>query len=482
MSNGVRRTFQNRFRGYSNSRMSSSMAIGVRQGNHVTKRNIAGIEYVRPSWQGTESVFRILPTWNEEAKSWDPCRVSEEEGRYSPWQVCFEAVRNFGEPGITMLLCDGTDPSYDPYHENPCWILYRAIKDACDRKQAKSEWYALLQKSAGRNAVLSRPAEILLAQTIVFRYKSKNTFGQGRPPFGFAPEDPTVVLELSKSAAQAMFAELDKRVEDWEGDPGDPRAFAHPDVTSIEQGGFVHFYQLGFDPREKAQVSAGQGFDPYSQSRASSVMMGGNKNKEDIGYGSFITTTLDGGPVGNDISGSLKGHERKVKAHVKPWEEILQFYTDKEQAHLLNKIFPASAIYYAFNDEHPDWVLDETRDGALSRVRRTVPSAVDQSNTGRTVLPPGDDPFGEPEGEEAEYDSDTLDGSASTFSDEVEQEEPYVTDIAVPDDELPVVAKSPNIPNEAMQGRDVKASLAALEEAKARSQARRRVGKPSNES
>lgn len=397
-----------KFRSFSNSRMSSPMSIGFKSGNYVLKRNLAGVEYVRPSWNSTESIFRFLPTWNAQTQSWDPCRVSESDGRYGPWQVCFEAVRNFGDPGVTMLLCDGTDDSYDPYHQNPCWLLYRAIKDACDRKQGKSEWYPLLQKGTGRAAALQRPGEILLAQALVFRHKSKNTFGPGRPPLGFDQGDPTIVVELSKSAAQAMFAALDARNEDYEGlDPDDPNSFKHPDITGIDKGEFVHFYQLGFDPREKSE-EAQQGFDPYS-AKSGHGLMQPRSNKEDIGFGSFITRTLDGSPKG--ITASLKGHEKKVRQKVRAWSDILNFPSDIEQAHLINKIFPPTAIYYAFNDDHPDWVLDETKDLALGRKRVNVPGGVPVSREADVAVhPDNSDPFGDPDPSEEVYEVPTNDG------------------------------------------------------------------------
>lgn len=476
------------FRSFSNSRMSSPMSIGQKTGNHVIKRERAGVEYVKPSWNGTETIFRFLPIWDAESSSWGPCRVPEDQGRYGSWQVCFEAVRNFGEPGVTMLLCDGTDNSYDPYHQNPCWLLYRSIKDACDRKQAKSEWYPLFQKGQARSAPLARPSEILLCQALVFRHRSKNTFGAGRPPLGFDQGDPTIVVELAKSAAQAMFTELDRRSDQYEGvDPDDPKSFVHPDIVSLNSGAFVHFYQLGFDPREKTQ-EAQQGFDPYSAKSGHGLMQ--PRNKEDIGYGAYITTTLDGTEKG--ITAALKGHEKKIKQKAQPWEKLLHFPSDEEQAHIINKLFPATAVYYAFNDDHPDWVLPDTRDSALGRKRVNVPGGVPV----KRAEEPEDDPykngkrFGAQDTEEDVDDSANMDMFGP--AEEVDEAETLEDVFGAPaDDEDTTAVPSQTLPSrtvtqtrnstpaaeseDVLEDDGVDEAIAAMEKAKARSRMRRRA-------
>lgn len=367
-------------RSFANSRDASPTRIGLRSGVYVLKRNLAGVEYARPSWPD-ETILRILPGLNSDYQGgqespFEPCRMPEDQGRYGAWQCCYEAVRKFGDPGITMLISNG-DPSYDPYNQNPCWILYRAIKDACDRKQGRAEWYALLQDNP-RGKPLDRPCDITLVQALVFRHKGKDCFHQGRPPIGFAPDDPLMVFELSRSAAVALFGALDRRREGWTGNPSDPRAFEYPDITDINGGAFVHLYQEGGGPQQQQAVAPAAPFDPYAPAapnqRGYAGGGGRGNQRPNARYACHLTATLNGGPPDRDILPGLANHAQRIAAKIRPWDDILWFPTDVEQAHIINRHFPASAIMHAFQD-HPDWILPDTRAQAVNAVSRAVPAA-----------------------------------------------------------------------------------------------------------
>ncbi len=338
---------------------------GVRGPGIKVLKRLPGLEYVRPSWSGTETVIRIYPgLCPENPKEFDTFRVSEELGRYGNWQCCYEAVRKFGENSLTYLLHDGSDPHYNAYSMNPAWILYRAIKDACEKGTGRPEWFPLLQRSDKRGAPLAAPTEICLVQCALFRHNSKDYFGDGLPPFGGGSHDPTAIFELSKSAADQLFALFDAEHEDWKGDPDDPARFKHGDPVAIEDGVFVHIYEMGTDPRVQTRQA-----NPYGRGAPQT-----KKQKGPFGYACHLTKTLDDGP--DDLTASLVGQENMVRQKCRFWEDILEFMPDEEQAHLLNNEFPASAIMYAFRD-HRDWILDDTRKRAVNSSSVAMPGAGD---------------------------------------------------------------------------------------------------------
>lgn len=94
---------------------------------------------------------------------------------------------------------------------------------------------------------------------------------------------------------------------------------------------------------------------------------------ESKGYGVFITKTLDGGE--SDIPASLTGFEDLIRSKWRNWEDILEFKTDEEQAHLIAPLFPASAILYAWRD-HPSWIPDSVREAGAYEARRPVSAAM----------------------------------------------------------------------------------------------------------
>lgn len=336
----------------------------VRTGIHVLK-HLPGLSYVRPSWNASETVIRIFPGLDpNDPSKFEEGRVSEELGRYGNWQCCYEAVRRFGEPGITMLLHDGTNPHYNAYSQNPCWLLYRAIKDACEKGQGRPEWFPLLNGSNSRGATLQRPTEIVLVQCAVMRHDSKDQYSDELLPFGCNPADPTVVFELTKSVASELFNQIDLRLtDDWKGDSGNNYKYGDP--VAINDGVFIHIYERGTDPNPKLHQGAAKPVNPTGWAPRSNTGKGGKGKQATYGYDVHLTKTLDGGD--NDIPASLTGNEEMVKSKVRPWGDILEFPTDEQQAHLINPLFPASAIVYAFRDRK-SWITDETKKAAVSSV------------------------------------------------------------------------------------------------------------------
>jgi hypothetical protein len=364
-SNRPRRT------GYSfaNQGAATSANTGASVGKHVLRR-VPGVDFWSPSW-GEETVIRCFPAISpDDPSQFDPFRLSNTYCGFGDWIRVYEAVRNFGNPGVTMLLHDSMNQSYDAQLMNPCWILYRAINQALNQSQGLPEWFPLTRGSQGKGAVLSKPSKLYLVQCAIFRHKSKDTFGQGRPPLGAAADGPTIVMGLPPTAGESLVHLLEEKVEDWKGDPDDPAQYKYGDIVGIDEGGFVHIYELGKDPRARFNTSR-QGASPASIYTASPTQSRGiaGGGVESKGYGVFITKTLDGSE--SDIPASLTGFEDLIRSKWRNWGDILEFKTDEEQAHLVAPLFPASAILYAWRD-HPSWIPDSVREAGAYEARRPV--------------------------------------------------------------------------------------------------------------
>lgn len=381
-----------RRQGYSFANQGAAAAANTNaasMGKHVLKR-IPGVDLWSPAW-GEETVIRMFPALDPtNPDQFDPYRLSAGYCDFGDWIRVYEAVRNFGNPGVTMLLHNGMNPSYDAQLMNPCWILYRAINQALSQGQGSGDWVPLTKGSQGKGAVLSKPSKLYLVQCAIFRHKSQDTFGPGKPPLGANPDGgPMIVMALPATAGESMIRQLEEKDEDWKGDPESYEQFKYGDPVGIDAGRFVHIYELGKDPRSRYNANR----QPANPASIYSVAPGaaaggrgfgaGGGGMEPKGYGTFITETLDGGP--NDIPATLTGFESMVRNKVRPWDEILEFKSDEEQAHLVAPLFPPSAILYAWRD-HPSWIPDNVREAGSYEARRPVsqnfaPSAVQPGNT-----------------------------------------------------------------------------------------------------
>jgi hypothetical protein len=352
-------------------------------GKHVLKR-VPGVDLWGPAW-GEETVIRVYPAINKEDHSFEPYRYDSSYCNFSDWIRVYDAVRNFGNPGVTMLLHNGMNNSYDVQAMNPCWILYRAINQALSQGQGLSDWVPLTKGGTGKSAQLSKPTKLYLVQCAIFRHKSQNTFGANKPPIGANPDGgPTIVMALPATAGESMIRQLEEKDEDWQGDPDSADQYKYGDLVGVTSGRFVHIYELGKDPRNRYGSSGKQALTTasiYSSAPAGATsggrsFGGGAGSMEPKGYGTFITETLDGGE--HDIPASLEGFEDMVRSKVKPWDDILEFKSDEEQAHLIAPLFPASAVLYAWRDR-PQWIPESVREAGNYEARKPVSASIPPS-------------------------------------------------------------------------------------------------------
>jgi hypothetical protein len=348
-------------------------------GNYILKRGAGEIR--KPSWQRTETVVRFLPQWNFDGNEWEPYRRSPAPMDFGDWIRRYDAVRGFGENGVTFLLYDPiANPSYD-LQTNPCIILHRAINQAIDNRQCEPDWPALLKGGPGRKAVLSKHSPIYLARAAIFRIKSKDMATGERAPLGLSNNDPGFFLEIPKSAGEKLIAMLEEKSEKAGIDVDDvDNYYKYGDIISLDKGAYVHIFEEGADPKNTYNATADNSPKQLAFSTGGKGNYGGGGGMQFKGYDMRIEKTWNGFSANLNTSDM----ERLIKGKQKPWEDCLQFFTHQEQAFLVQDGFPAKAILYAWRD-HPEWIKDETRAKAVGRVSTAVE---DKPAKPAVVVPP----------------------------------------------------------------------------------------------
>lgn len=324
---------------------------GQRQGKFVIKNNLA--QHWTPCWGDGVTVIRPFPAKNPDdptGQSWDPYRFSAEHGQLGDWFRRYDAVRNFGDPGVTMIIRDPADPTAQDTQMIPAHVIYNAISSAVKAGQDQRGWAALLIGGRNRGAVLPRPSEVYLIQGAIMQHKTEVY----NPPRGFAPEEKPLVLELSMGAGTALLAELERVIEGNQAADGDwENMFVNGDPVGLNNGRFITFYKLADgDPRTRQAQQAGGWNAPQQQ-------QGGGRQQEAIGFGCYLEPTFNGIPA------RLNDFEAQVAAKVQNWDDILWFPTVEEQANLLADKLPPEVIMYAWRD-HPEWIPENIRNRAVA--------------------------------------------------------------------------------------------------------------------
>jgi hypothetical protein len=344
--------------------------VMARHGNHLLKPGAASLW--QPAYDQGPMTVRIHPGKNPEHDGsdpnvpyFDPYRFPGTDLRdpygFGDFIRCYPAVRAMGDPPVTFIYHNSADENAGDKQMTPPWVLYRAIDRAVASGNDRQGWAALLRGGRGRGAQLPRPTEIYLVQCSIMMFKDRVY----NPPKGFGAEDGTIVLELGRSAGKALLNELQREVENYQGNPDDFEArYANGDPVSLALGRFVTFYTLKQgDPRMQAAASSG------GAAWSSPVQTVTDANgKVPLGYGCFMEPTFNG------QAAALSHQEAAVRQQVRPWDDLLNFPSPQRQAELLADKFPAEIIEYAWRDQHPEWIPDEVARRARAAVTAQVPT------------------------------------------------------------------------------------------------------------
>lgn len=339
-----------------------------RYGNFILKKN-APAQIWSPSYNGTLNTCRILPAKDpEDQQKFLPTKIDDgsDEPVFSDWIRRYPIVKFFGNPSFEMALADSSVELAELKLTNPCWILVRAIERAIERGQEKSGWGRLVK---GKQRVLPAPTQAFFCQTFLFKHKSKNFYclgGAGKkaePPKGSRNDDHVVLMNLPKTAGQALLRCMEDGKENFERDPVD-----------LNGGAFVHIFERGTDPLGRASGHV-ENTDVYAGGDGD-----GGGDSQFKGYDVALTQNLDDNPR---LLPMLVNKVELVRQKVKPFDELIAVHSADEQLAIICKSFMLCAdqglkdtlidvLRYAFADQQHR-LSDAVRD--YGKKSASVPSA-----------------------------------------------------------------------------------------------------------
>jgi hypothetical protein len=194
---------------------------------------------------------------------------------------------------------------------------------------------------------------------------------EGMP--GWPPNKPCVFM-LTAGPSRVLNEQLSLENQGFNGDPGDfERRYVFGDVVAREHGAFLVLTPKGGEVSMQ-NVPVSQNI--FSGGRQAPQHAAGSSDRGAIGFDLKLEkrcSYLNGFPAHfTDAS-----HVDSVRRQWRYWEDIVHYPSEREQAQLLSKIFPASMIAYAFDGEHSEWMTDDIRQAAraeLEAEHRSVPA------------------------------------------------------------------------------------------------------------
>jgi len=350
----------------------------------------------KPSWWGTETVFRPYPcvSFQNPETEFEPYRIVHPDGRnrFSDFIRRYPCAWGIGQNATTFLM-KKTHRLYDVW-TSPLGILYKAIENACRKGEAKDpRWYPLRESGMNRGKALRPPSDLYLMQGILLRHDKTEFAGKGQIPLGWN-KNPTFILMLSMDAGKVLADELNKEKEGFAGSPVDFESrYVHGDPVSPLNGRFMHFWERGSAPPSRGNSYTSKptqqtsSFEEGLSGDGSDAAVGGaSKEMPKKGFDLEMTTHY-----GGRIANFNKAGEDQIRSHWQHWDDILYFPTEVEQAHILSRCFPATAIIYAFESVNRDWISDE----CWHEIRK--PKSANFRDRVEFEEPPAeDDPFGAP--------------------------------------------------------------------------------------
>jgi hypothetical protein len=370
---------------------SSSQDGFVRKHEHFLKPNAQALRE-KPLWddrQSPQTIMRVLPAIDPTTNQFKTTR--DERGDFTDWIGEFWAVSGWAatfDPAKKPAKkgADGEEPEIDersggisffldPYAKgwdglkqlettNPACILRAKLISACKNRCEQAGWSSLVMVDW---PFLPKPKQIYTLQCFLYQRGDERKFtdvdrdGRYQAPLGARPDGKVVMMLLTRTGYEALHRVMTYGTEPHELDP-----------IALDPGGFVHIW-------------------PYTKPRE------GQRQHKNNSYDVRVTPSLM--VNGKEISASLVGQEQLVTSKVKPLDDLLEFYTELEQAHMLcdyfctfkdakedkhRDLYPIllSALRHGFRD-HRDWLTDEVRLQGTGAVSSSAPAA--------TI--PADDPF-----------------------------------------------------------------------------------------
>lgn len=343
--------------------------------NKVLRPDVRNLWYYNMNYaENGLNVIRIWPNVAHDEqgnKVWTPFRNSLDVPMdFGDWIRRYPVARKIAGTHLTFII---GDPSreYD-FSQKPINVLHDAVQSAIKAGQERPGWARLLERSQ-QGQLLQKSSYVYMVQCGLFQHGTKSTFKEGKGFPGVHPDCAGIVLEITEAAGRSMLALMDQRREVAADVPLDDfeTRFVHGDPISWDHGRFVVFYRkMDGDPRLRRNYNAAAS----SISPLGSLNLGASaQNAKTGGYDCFIEPTVEL-PVHGMINAIAPPDIRpSLESKIKPWDDILYFPSEVEQAHMIAPLYPADLIMYAFSD-HPDWIPESVRAAAVASVSAAVPA------------------------------------------------------------------------------------------------------------
>ena len=298
----------------------------------------------KPSWNKTLTTFRILPV-PDESGNIPPTFTVDAYGNPLPtnWVRAYPAFVGGLEGKTTGFIL--YDPefligggSYD-VSQNPAWKVYNAVEAAVAAGTGAPHWAPLLT-GRGKKAAIAKPDMMYFFQVALYTHKGDPM----SPPRGLGPTDKVVVMVLTRAAAETLMQLLLHRANP--SLPGARQEF--PDPVALDQGLFIHMCELGGVLGQQA------------------VAQGTANSRMQKGFNVTVSTTLADGTTPN-----VSQHVQLIRSRVKPWDQLLHFPSDAEQALYLARSLPGDVVEYAFRDA-PRLFTPEVREATAANAVATT--------------------------------------------------------------------------------------------------------------
>lgn len=199
-------------------------------------------ELKKPTWDGKELWFRILPGVDPDDQSanprLDPFRL--QDGRFGQWFLPIRYANKVGSASDnrTFLLCDSLDATYD-LNANPLVVIRKAIRDVIKNRVPGLNWAALIKyEQATKCEPVPAPKEGFLVGALILKRGGKDFV----PPLGFKSDSPMQYLLLSKSTMNKLVDIFNEERKDYAGN-SPVGGFIHDDPVSFASGLFLSTFR-----------------------------------------------------------------------------------------------------------------------------------------------------------------------------------------------------------------------------------------------
>lgn len=320
----------------------------------------------KPSWNGTLTVIRPYPcVKHDDPKRFWPYRIDPGGRNYFGfWIRKYSCAWRIGDPPTTFIIGDPYSGNFN-VNESPLAVLYRQIEKVCRTGQAKPEWYALREGNQN-GRILRQPDECFMIQGALLSHDGQDYFDC---PLGWG-DNPPCILVMSQGCGRLLMSHLSEERPDYRGDPGDfEQRYVCGDPVAVDKGRFIVIFQKGHDPRtqRKSGFVNNSQTSPQSWQRRPSRTNAGKYSNDGIGFDLYLTDQYGG------HSPKMNSQEQieVIRSKWRFWEDVIHIPSYEEQARIMSRLFPASALLYAWSG-YRDWITDDIRKSAANAVSAMV--------------------------------------------------------------------------------------------------------------